>query len=449
LLLKPTPFDMRSLLIIAIIIWSFLPYTACDKKPEYQNQPPTARITATPSSGEIPFTVQFDGSASTDPESGPLTYFWEFSDGSSSTASSLSKTFSTAGTKSVTLTVTDDVGLTSSAQKTITANEPPQALFPIAEGAQWVYFVKHTETENGAVSGYDEGYIYLILEERDPEYENIDVLDFRITGKKYYNKTSLIPGDRIHMMHNADDFIQLYHDLGTYSTMLDMNATSWNNYVMLFSQSSSQTATRSSASISIGLGTFFTHKISHHRDNWGVNYVTERYDITETEYLNPEIGMIYRETSRYVNFLDCFTCPVYGGGTEMELVGYSIPQAGGTALESGTGYNPNNPYGGDLGLLTIWAEEDIGYTEVFLDGEYVGTITNYWPGGISCDQDRALNVTFPSGSYYLTAESSKGYYWEGTVTFTTGSCDDIQLLLSNKASGNSQAIPLASLQRIP
>ncbi len=126
-----------------------------------------------------------------------------------------------------------------------------------------------------------------------------------------------------------------------------------------------QSVTMSSSSINIGLGDFPAYQVSYQRDNWGEKYVNERFDVSEREYLSPEIGLIYRMTTRYVNFLDCFTCPIYQGSSHIELVGYYIPQADGTVLKDGYGYNPNNPYGGDLGQLTIWAGVDIGNTEVF------------------------------------------------------------------------------------
>ena len=42
------------------------------------NEDPVASITADPLSGELPLTVDFDGSASTDPEGGSLTFLWDF-----------------------------------------------------------------------------------------------------------------------------------------------------------------------------------------------------------------------------------------------------------------------------------------------------------------------------------------------------------------------------------
>ncbi len=92
------------------------------------NQAPVARASATPTSGALPLAVQFDGSASSDPEGGTLSYAWSFGDGASGTGATPSHTYSTAGQYKATLTVTDPGGLTSAASTTITAgNAPPTA----------------------------------------------------------------------------------------------------------------------------------------------------------------------------------------------------------------------------------------------------------------------------------------------------------------------------------
>ncbi|MEA2002999.1 MAG: PQQ-dependent sugar dehydrogenase [Actinomycetota bacterium] len=77
------------------------------------NRAPAAVATATPTSGALPLNVQFDGSASTDPDGDVLTYEWDYeSDGTiDSTAVSPSHTYSTAGTFIAELTVTDPSGV--------------------------------------------------------------------------------------------------------------------------------------------------------------------------------------------------------------------------------------------------------------------------------------------------------------------------------------------------
>jgi PKD repeat protein len=73
-----------------------------------QNQPPTARATASALSGPVPLPVTFDGSASSDPEGLPLRYYWNFGDGSpSSDLSIATHIYDEAGTYSASLTVTD------------------------------------------------------------------------------------------------------------------------------------------------------------------------------------------------------------------------------------------------------------------------------------------------------------------------------------------------------
>jgi PKD domain-containing protein/glucose/sorbosone dehydrogenase len=95
------------------------------------NQPPTAVITANPTSGPVPLTVGFDGTGSSDPEGKPLSYSWDLNgDGTfgDATGATASYTYATAGVYHPSLRVTDDKGATDTASATVTAgNTAPTA----------------------------------------------------------------------------------------------------------------------------------------------------------------------------------------------------------------------------------------------------------------------------------------------------------------------------------
>ena len=86
------------------------------------NQPPTAVMSATPSTGAAPLTVTFDGSGSTDPDGTIASYSWNFGDGGNSTAANPSHTYTSAGTYTATLTVTDNKNASASGTVTIIVN---------------------------------------------------------------------------------------------------------------------------------------------------------------------------------------------------------------------------------------------------------------------------------------------------------------------------------------
>ena len=91
--------------------------------------PPTAQIVASPASGAVPLTVQFDGTTSTDPDGDPLSYSWDLNgDGAfgDSTDSRPSHTYAAAGNYTVSLRVSDGRGGTGTAATVIRAgNSPP------------------------------------------------------------------------------------------------------------------------------------------------------------------------------------------------------------------------------------------------------------------------------------------------------------------------------------
>ena len=97
------------------------------------NQPPTAKATQDKKYGVSPLTIQFDGSQSTDPENGALTYLWDFGDGSAtSTVVNPIHTFTSPNANpiryDVTLTVTDDQSQSKSISLIVSVNNTPPVI---------------------------------------------------------------------------------------------------------------------------------------------------------------------------------------------------------------------------------------------------------------------------------------------------------------------------------
>lgn len=128
------------------------------------NEPPLAVAEATPTSGPVPLAVQFDGTASSDPDIGDtLSYAWDLdADGQydDSTAAQPTRTYTTAGTVVVGLRVTDPLGNTSTASVTIHPGNTPPVANITAPGASTLWRVGQgftfagtgTDAQNGALA---------------------------------------------------------------------------------------------------------------------------------------------------------------------------------------------------------------------------------------------------------------------------------------------------------
>jgi Ca2+-binding RTX toxin-like protein len=81
---------------------------------------PSAAFTATPTSGNAPLAVNFNGAGSSDPNGTIVSYAWAFGDGQSGSGAQTSHTYTAAGTYTVTLTVTDNDSASGQASQTIT-----------------------------------------------------------------------------------------------------------------------------------------------------------------------------------------------------------------------------------------------------------------------------------------------------------------------------------------
>jgi PKD repeat protein len=124
------------------------------------NAPPTARASATPSSGGAPLDVAFSSSGSTDPDGDTLTYDWNFGDGSTHSAEpNPSHTYSSDGSYTARLTVADGNGHT--AEETVAVRvgntaPTPSISAPVDEstyrgGVEVQLRGSATDSEDGAV----------------------------------------------------------------------------------------------------------------------------------------------------------------------------------------------------------------------------------------------------------------------------------------------------------
>ncbi len=125
------------------------------------NRTPTAEIAASPTSGDLPLDVDFDGSASSDLDAGDtLTYHWDFGDGTTRDTSTATTTYTyiTANTYTATLTVSDNHNATSAPATIVidAGNQPPVPQI-LAPTAQTLFSVGDTITLTGSASDPEDG----------------------------------------------------------------------------------------------------------------------------------------------------------------------------------------------------------------------------------------------------------------------------------------------------
>ncbi|MCI0479037.1 PKD domain-containing protein [Candidatus Uhrbacteria bacterium] len=88
------------------------------------NSPPMSIATVTPNQGDTRIEFLFDGTQSFDTDGTLATYHWDFGDGSTSSGALVPHTYASAGTYTVSLTVTDDDLATHSTTIDVVVDEP-------------------------------------------------------------------------------------------------------------------------------------------------------------------------------------------------------------------------------------------------------------------------------------------------------------------------------------
>jgi hypothetical protein len=123
------------------------------------NRPPQAVISANPTNGGAPLTVQFDGTGSTDPDGDPLTYAWDLDgDGTffDSTFSQPSWTYP-AGTFTARLRVTDPSGATGTTSVVINAGNTAPVVSVLTPSPTQLWQVGETINFSGGAIDAEEG----------------------------------------------------------------------------------------------------------------------------------------------------------------------------------------------------------------------------------------------------------------------------------------------------
>lgn len=114
------------------------------------NLAPTAVISVSSTSGQAPHVITFDGRSSSDSDGSVVSYSWVFGDGTTGAESVMEHSYNVAGSFTVTLTVTDDKGKTSSVDVVVSVTEP--AAKPLAPSNLAVTVVEAGKGKNKVVT---------------------------------------------------------------------------------------------------------------------------------------------------------------------------------------------------------------------------------------------------------------------------------------------------------
>ncbi|MFL5758481.1 MAG: DNRLRE domain-containing protein [Thermomicrobiales bacterium] len=124
------------------------------------NRAPVADAKSDKTFGALPLTVSFDCSGSRDPDGDPLTYDWNFGDGSShSTSCKPSHTYTTASLRTVTLTVRDNRGGSDTDTLKIDAGNTPPSVTITSPSASHLFRVGETISLSGTATDAQDGTI--------------------------------------------------------------------------------------------------------------------------------------------------------------------------------------------------------------------------------------------------------------------------------------------------
>lgn len=201
---------------------------------------PIAVIQYSPTSAEsAPATISFDASASRDPDGEIVSYRWDFGDGTRETEVALTHVFNSAGTFRVRLTVTDDKGVTDTAERlipigiprpTIELRTPPTGSGNIVLSPESPLWVQAVYTVDKSASFFTRAGLDLDRDLCDAKAVLYDMNNgaaiFEFTGHQGYVKdTAFSPDGALVATGSDDQSVRIYRTAtGAFATSFDTNA---------------------------------------------------------------------------------------------------------------------------------------------------------------------------------------------------------------------------------
>jgi PKD repeat protein len=164
------------------------------------NLPPIANFTYSPTFPYVGQTVTFDASDSSDSDGTIVSYAWDFGDGLMGTGVITPHTYESAGTFTVTLTVTDDLGATDTLQQEITVDPLPTLTITINK-------IKKGTTETILLELVDDDYDVFITQNVDKRLRGIIRRTHKTTTFDFPGTYSATKGALNVTLQSRNDFI--------------------------------------------------------------------------------------------------------------------------------------------------------------------------------------------------------------------------------------------------
>ena len=187
----------RFYLLLGLILLVGLAITGCLG---VRSGEPQALFTASPVEHMIPFTANFDGTLSYDPDGRIVSYLWNFGDGAAGEGPQAAHVYEEDGEYTVLLTVIDNQGISGSSSLMVEAlNPPPTATFSyspkskmedkyIVGTLEWITFDASESTDDGEVIAYNWNF-------GDGETAQGKVVEYRYLYAGTYNVVLTVTDD--------------------------------------------------------------------------------------------------------------------------------------------------------------------------------------------------------------------------------------------------------------